>query len=98
MDTRLGHFGDAIALLTEATELGFRSTASELERVSTAQRRSHRLRDVRRRLEQAGALGESVRQIAGEEGVSEGEVALRQHLSRTQHDTTADREDHVGAM
>ncbi|MFN8057701.1 MAG: hypothetical protein U0Q12_23610 [Vicinamibacterales bacterium] len=34
-DERLGHFGDALSLLTETTETGFVTMGQELERVAT---------------------------------------------------------------
>lgn len=34
LDEKLGHFGDAMSLLTETTETGFRAVAAELERVT----------------------------------------------------------------
>lgn len=34
LDEKLGHFGDALSLLTETTESGFRAVAAELDRVT----------------------------------------------------------------
>lgn len=36
LDEKLGHFGDAMSLLTETTETGFRAVAAELDRVTPA--------------------------------------------------------------
>ena len=72
---------NALTLLTEATESGFRWTASELQRVTSLQRRSQWPQSVQQRLEQASALGQSVHQIATQEGIPESEVQLRTHLA-----------------
>ena len=74
---RVTRFGDAVALLTEASEAGFRSTAHEMRRIADAQDHRRDLGDLQRRLSSAAARGESVQQIAAEEHVSEGEVRLR---------------------
>lgn len=97
MEARVEHFNDALALLTEATESGFRSTADELQRVAAVQRLSQDSSEVQGRLERAAALGGSVAHIAGQEGLSEGEVQLRLHMAQMT-DSMAGQENSRGAM
>ena len=97
MEARVEHFNDALALLTEATESGFRSTADELQRVAAVQRLSQDSSEAQGRLERAAALGGSVAQIAGQEGLSEGEVQLRLHMAKMT-DVVARQENSLGAM
>ena len=97
MEARVEHFNDALALLTEATESGFRSTAAELQRIAAVQRYSEDPLEVQRRLERAAALGGSVAQIAGHEGLSEGEVQLRLHMAKAAEVPGA-QENSFGAM
>ena len=97
MEARVEHFNDALALLTEATESGFRSTADELQRVAAVQRLSRDSSEVQHRLERAAASGGSVAQIAGQEGLSEGEVQLRLHIAKMT-DLAAGQENSLGAM
>lgn len=88
----------AVTLLTEATESGFRWTTAELQRVTAIVRRNRSTQDVQHRLEQAVTLGKTARQIAGEEGLPEGEVQLRIHLADTPTAPTTRTETHIGAM
>ena len=97
VEARVEHLNDALALLTEATESGFRSTAVELQRVAAVQRHSDDPLDVQRRLERAVSLGGSVAQIAGHEGLSEGEVRLRLHMAKTAG-VPAAQENSLGSM
>ena len=97
MEARVEHFNDALALLTEATESGFRSTAAELQRVAAVQRHSQDPSEVQRRLERAATLGGSVAQIASQEGLSEGEVQLRLHMAKSA-EIPAAQENSFGAM
>ena len=64
LQTQHEQIHNALALLTEATESGFRWTAAELQRVTALQRRSQWPQDVQLRLERAAAIGQSVHQIA----------------------------------
>ena len=89
---------NALTLLTEATEAGFRCTSAELQRVTTLQRRRRWPEDVQQRLEHAAELGQSVRQIAAEEGIPESEVQLRTHLAAARDGQVPDQEVHVGAV
>ncbi len=97
MEARVEHFNDALALLTEATESGFRSTAAELQRVAAVQRHSEDPLEVQRRLERAATLGGSVAQIAGHEGLSEGEAQLRLYMAKSAA-VPAAQENSFGAM
>ena len=97
MEARVEHFNDALALLTEATESGFRSTAVELQRVAAVQRHSEDSSEVQRRLKRAATFGGSVEQIASHEGLSEGEVQLRLHMAKLAKKPAA-QENSLGAM
>jgi len=97
-EARVERFNDALALLTEATESGFRSTAAELQRVAAVQRHSEGPFELQRRLERAAELGGSVPQIAGQEGISEGEVQLRLHMARANQSASEVKENHVGTV
>jgi hypothetical protein len=86
LEERMAHFGDAMSLLTETADAGFRSVAGEVERLATADRRL--------RVAKADRIAEAVRQgqaavasVAVVEQVSEGEVRLRARL----HPAAADR-------
>ncbi len=90
---------NALTLLTEATEAGFRWTAAELRRVTALQRGSQPWpQEVQQRLERATALGASVQQIAAEQGIPESEVQLRTHLAAARDAQTSGKEAHVGAV
>lgn len=103
---RLAVFGDlqvqheqvsnALTLLTEATEAGFRWTTSELQRMTALQRRSQASQE--QRLERASALGQSAHQTAAEEGIPESEVHLRTHLAAVRDAKATNQEVHVGAL
>jgi hypothetical protein len=79
-ETRIGHLADALALLTETSESGFRTMAAEIERLADAGGRKVGGRVNLARLAAAARRGQSVSEIAAAEGVSEGEVSLRLHL------------------
>ncbi len=98
VESRMGRLNDALELLTEATETGFRSTGAELQRVAAVQRHGQGPLELQRRLERAAEAGESMRDIASEEGVAEGEVELRLHLSKAQADLSALKENHGGTL
>ena len=97
MEARVEHFNDALALLTEATESGLRSTAAEIQRVAVVQRHVQGPAEAQRRLEYTAASGGSVAQIASQEGMSEGEVQLRLRMAKAA-DLPTGQETHVGAM
>lgn len=80
-ETRIGHLSDALALLTETSETGFRTMASEIERIAESGGRKREPRVSVARLAAAARRGRTVAEIAAAEGVSEGEVMLRLHLA-----------------
>jgi hypothetical protein len=89
MDEKLAHFGDALTLLTETAEGGFRAVASELDRAgqhvgatAITGKKSPIPRPTSARMTAAAKRGRSVEEIASTEQVSEGEVRLRLHLAK----------------
>jgi hypothetical protein len=80
VEERVGHFGDALSLLTETTESGFRAVADELgrRRVDVPDFLQHKAATAR--VSAAARRGNSVTEIAAAEAVSEGEVRLRLHM------------------
>lgn len=80
VEERVGHFGDALSLLTETTESGFRAVAEELgrRRVDVPDFLQHKAATAR--VSAAARRGRSVTEIAAAEEVSEGEVRLRLHM------------------
>lgn len=74
-------------LLTDTVELGFRQCATELERLATQAQLARPVaapaapRPTTARVKAASARGRSVREIAAQEQVSEGEVRLRLSLA-----------------
>jgi hypothetical protein len=85
LETRLGHLTDALSLLTETSEAGFRSTAVELARIAErgAGESAVAPGTTNRRVAKAAKKGRSVAEIAAEERLAEGEVNLRLHLARS---------------
>jgi hypothetical protein len=79
-DQRLTQLGDALALLTETSEVGFRTMATEIERLAEAGPRRRDPRVNVARLAAAVRRGRPLSEVAAAEGLSEGEVALRLHL------------------
>jgi hypothetical protein len=87
MDEKIAHFGDALTLLTETAEGGFRAVASELDRAglqaaAPAGKKPLAPRPTSARMTAAAKRGRSVEEIASTEQVSEGEVRLRLHLAK----------------
>ena len=74
---RLERLADALSLLTETSESGFKAVAAELERIGVAGLGRRADGSTTRRVVRAARRGQSVPQIAAEEQVSEGEVHLR---------------------
>lgn len=74
-------------LLTDTVELGFRQCATELERLAAQTQLARPVgasaapRPTTARVKAASARGRSVREIAAQEQVSEGEVRLRLSLA-----------------
>jgi DNA-binding NarL/FixJ family response regulator len=84
LETRLGHLADAISLLAETSEAGFRSTAVEIARIAerTAGTSAVESGTTTRRIAKAVKRGRSSKEIAAEERLAEGEVNLRLHLTK----------------
>ena len=90
MDEKIAHFGDALTLLTETAEGGFRAVASELDRAglqavtaTPAGKKPVALpKPTSARMTAAAKRGRSVEEIASTEQVSKGEVRLRLHLAK----------------
>jgi hypothetical protein len=81
-DQRLAHLTDAMSLLTETAEVGFRANAAEIGRLgerATAKRAASKT--ATGRVVRAVRRGRSVKQIAADEKMSEGEVRLRLNMA-----------------
>jgi hypothetical protein len=87
LEARLGHLTDALSLLTETSEAGFRSTASEIARIAERAESSAvpaaAAAATSRRIARAAKTGRSTADIAAEERLAEGEVNLRLHLAKS---------------
>lgn len=75
IEDRVAQFGDAIGLLTEAAESGFKATVGEIERLGGKLARRHETSPVTR-VAAAARAGADAKQIAVREQISEGEVNL----------------------
>jgi hypothetical protein len=93
LQQRVSHFGDALSLLTETADAGFRAVAVEVERLGARAIRQPASRATTARVARASQRGRSIQEIAAAEQVSEGEVRLRLHLADhgTAGDTPRDR-------
>jgi len=85
LETRLGHLIDALSLLTETSEAGFRSTAAEIARIAerTAAPAAEVSGATTRRIAKAVKKGRTAAEVAADERLSEGEVNLRLHLAES---------------
>ena len=87
LEERVNHLADAVSLLTETTETGFRAAASEIGRLAGGLETPRRPEPARRpagaRATGARARGKSVEQVAAGERMSEGEAHLRARLRET---------------
>jgi hypothetical protein len=81
LEERIGHLSDALTLLTETSESGFRAVALEVERLGHRTQGSGEGRTTTARVASAARRGHSVQEIAAEEQVSESEVRLRLHMA-----------------
>jgi hypothetical protein len=90
LQNRVARQAEALALLTETSESGFAAMAQEMARLGTAPEAPRA--QVLRRVSTAAARGRSESELAAAEGMSEGELHLRMHLSRQ---TTTDRSAHT---
>jgi hypothetical protein len=82
LEEKVGHLGDALSILTETSEAGFKAIADELTRRHVADAPApKRSRTPIARLRAAARRGLSIAEIAAAEQMSEGEVRLRLHLA-----------------
>ena len=81
LEERLGHLLAGISLLTDTTEGGLRDVALEMSRVSSPAAKPRTRAATARRLSGAVKRGRTVREIAANEQLSEGEVRLRLQLN-----------------
>jgi hypothetical protein len=83
LEEKVGHLGDALSILTETSEAGFKAIADELTRRGSAAGPAARprARTAIARLKAAARKGTSIADIAAAEHMSEGEVRLRLHLA-----------------
>ena len=83
LEEKVGHLGDALSILTETSEAGFKAIAEELTRraLTPAGMGAARPKTPIARLKAAARRGTSIADIAAAEHMSEGEVRLRLHLA-----------------
>ena len=81
LEEKVGHLGDALSILTETSEVGFKAIADELSRRSVAPANAARPKTPIARMRAAARRGTSIADIAAAEHMSEGEVRLRLHLA-----------------
>ena len=81
LEDKVGHLGDALSILTETSEAGFKAIADELTRRSLPAATAPRPKTPIARLKAAARRGTSIADIAAAEHMSEGEVRLRLHLA-----------------
>ena len=81
LEEKVGHLGDALSILTETSEAGFKAIADELTRRAVAAPLAGRPKTPIARLRAAARKGTSIADIAAAEHMSEGEVRLRLHLA-----------------
>ena len=81
LEEKVGHLGDALSILTETSEAGFKAIADELTRQSLPAGPAPRAKTPITRLKAAARRGTSIADIAAAEHMSEGEVRLRLHLA-----------------
>jgi hypothetical protein len=82
LEEKVGHLGDALSILTETSEAGFKAIADELTRRAVAPAAAApRAKTPIARLRAALRRGTSIADIAAAENMSEGEVRLRLHLA-----------------
>jgi len=87
LGSRLSHFAEALALLTDTTEAGLANVANELEQAGRRRVSSTRTRaSAARRISTAAVRGRSVEEIAALEEVSESEIRLHLHMADVKGD------------
>jgi hypothetical protein len=85
LETRVAHLTDALSLLAETSEAGFRSTAVEIARIAERATGAAAVESgtTTRRIAKAVKKGRSSAEIAAEERLAVGEVNLRLHLAKS---------------
>jgi DNA-binding NarL/FixJ family response regulator len=88
LEDRLAHLNAGVSLLTDATETGLRHVGTEIGRLpATRKTPAPRPRaTTKRRVARAVKQGRSVRDIAADEGISEGEVHLHLQMDKSRKD------------
>lgn len=81
LEEKVGHLGDALSILTETSEAGFKAIADELTRRTLPAAPAPRAKTPIARIRAAARRGTSIADIAAAEHMSEGEVRLRLHLA-----------------
>lgn len=81
VETRLSHFGEALALLTDTAQTGFATIAAELERGGRRRAAGAGRAATSKRIVTAAHQGRSIQDIAADEAVSESEVRLHLGLA-----------------
>ena len=91
LNDRLSHFAEALALLTDTTEVGLANVAAELE--TTGRKGAARAvspRAASKRIANAARHGKAIHEIAATEDMSESEVRL--HLGMAPDGATGGRD------
>lgn len=86
LETRLERLTDALSLLTETSEAGFRSAAMEIARIAeraSAPTAPPPAAETTRRIARAAKKGKTPAEIASDERLAEGEINLRLHLAKS---------------
>jgi hypothetical protein len=96
LEEKVGHLGDALSILTETSEAGFKAIADELTRQAASPAAASRAKAPIARLKAAARKGTSIADIAAAEQMSEGEVRLRLHLSEAAGATRKRRAEGAG--
>jgi hypothetical protein len=83
LEDKVGHLADALSILTETSEAGFKAIADEMTRRGAAAPAAPapRSKTPIARIRAAARKGASIAEIAAAEHMSEGEVRLRLHLA-----------------
>ena len=81
VESNVARFGDALALLTEASETGFRSIAAELVKDSDQDRPWNGTRPSERSAARANGRGLAATSRPGDSMMVEGEARLRSYLT-----------------
>jgi hypothetical protein len=83
LEEKVGHLADALSILTETSEAGFKAVADEMTRRAAAAppAPAPRSKTPIARIRAAARKGTSIAEIAAAEHMSEGEVRLRLHLA-----------------